>query len=321
MSIQNFPGGVASQGIPLLSPGGPAYMTGRGKNFFVHTGTGSDSAGFGSEVDRPFATIGYAVGQCTDSRGDKIWVLEGHVETVTAAGGLDLNKIGISIIGIGQGSHRPTINFTTATSADMDVDADDIRLENLLFTGGVDALLAPIDINAADCTIVNCEWRDVTGQAADVILTDANADRLKILNYYHNGATAAGANTGIAIVGGDGIIIDGLEMDGNFAVGGIDIRTTLTTDFKLRNAWIRTRHNTDICLIDTVGSSTGIIGPNIYMVLNQNAANINEAITAASMFYFGGGPASTATAGQGSILVVNLAGESAISLGKTLSTD
>ena len=321
MSLQNFPGGVASQGIPLLSPGGPAYMTGRGKNFFVHNGTGSDSAGFGSDVDRPFATIDYAVGQCTDSRGDKIWVLEGHVETVTGAGGLDLDKIGISVIGIGQGSHRPTINFTTATTADMDVDAADIRLENLLFTGGVDALVAPIDINAADCTIVNCEWRDVTGQATDVILTDANAGRLKILNYFHNGATSAGANSGIAIVGGDGIIIDGLEMDGDFAVGGIDIRTTLTTDLKLRNAWIRTRNSVDICLIDTITGSTGMIGPNIYMFVADNAANINEAITAATMVYFGGGPLSTATGGQGSLLVVNLAGESAISLGKALSTD
>jgi hypothetical protein len=58
---------------------------------------------------------------------------------------------------------------TTATTADMDVDAANITVSNLLFTGGVDELAGPIDINAADFTMINCETRDVTGQAVDFI--------------------------------------------------------------------------------------------------------------------------------------------------------
>jgi len=308
MGLTKFPHGVSSFGIPQIGAGAFPYTT-TGSVFFVHSGTGSDSPGRGTNPDEPFASIDYAVGRCTASKGDVIYVMPGHTETVTAAGGLDLDVVGISIIGLGNGSNRPTVNFTTATTADMDVDAANIYIENILFTGGIDALVAPIDVNAADFTMVSCEWRDVTGQAVDVILTDANADRMKILDYRHDGDSLAGTNSGIAIVGSDNVLIDGLWMDGNFAVGGIDIRTTAATDLEVKNVTFRTRNSADIFLIDTITGSTGMIGPNIRMRLNDNAANINEAITGATFVYFD------------PLDVVNNPGESAINLGKTDSTD
>lgn len=141
------------------------------------------------------STIDAAVGACTANAGDVIYVMPGHTETVTAAGGLDLDVAGISIIGLGSGSLRPTVNFTTVVGADMDVDAANITVKNILFTGGIDALTGPIDVNAADFKMIDCETRDVTGQATDWIVTDANADRLEILGHVHRGAAAAGADT------------------------------------------------------------------------------------------------------------------------------
>ena len=270
---------------------------------------GGSNGNDGLSPQRPFSTIDYAVGQCSASRGDVIYPLPGHVETVTAAAGLDLDVNGISIIGIGSGALKPRVNFTTAVGADMDVDAANITVRNILFTGGIDALTGPLDINAADCKLIDCEWRDVTGQATDVIVTDATADRLLIQNYRHDGATAAGTNAGIAIVGGDGIVIDGLRMDGNFAVGGIDIRTTATTDLEVRNVVFRTRNAADIFLIDTITASTGMIGPNIYIRLQDNAANITEAITGATFVVFD------------DVYVVNAANEKAMLINWTASTD
>ena len=119
-------------------------------------------------------------------------VKAGHTETVTAAAGLALDVAGITIIGLGNGSNRPTVNFTTAVGADMDVDAANITISNFLFTGGIDALTGIIDVNAADFSMINCETRDVTGQMTDCIVADANADRMLIDGWAHRGAAAAG---------------------------------------------------------------------------------------------------------------------------------
>jgi hypothetical protein len=285
--------------------------------FYVNGGTalapgaiGGSNGNSGLSPQEPFSTIDFAVGQCTANRGDIIAVLPGHTETVTAAAGLALDVAGIVLIGFGSGSNRPTINFTTATSADMDVDAANITMINFLFTGGIDALVAPIDINAADFKLIGCEYRDVTGECTTCILTDANASRLLIKDLFYNGATAAGTGAGIAIVGGSDITIDGLVMDGNFSVGGIDIRTTATTDLLIKNVHsFRTRNAADIFLVDTITASTGQIGPNIYLRLNDNAANITEAITGATFVV------------MDNVYVVNLAGEKAMLINWTASTD
>lgn len=308
MGLTNFPHGLASFGIPVIGTGAFPYTT-TGSIFFVHSSTGSDSPGRGTNPDEPFASIDYAVGRCTANKGDVIFVMPGHTETVSAAAGLDLDVAGISVIGLGSGSLRPTVNFTTAVGADMDVDAANIHVENILFTGGIDALTGPIDVNAADFKLVNCEYRDVTGQATDVIVADANATRMQILNYRHDGSTSAGANSAIALTGCDGVVIDGFRVDGDFAVGAVDIRTTAVTDLEVRNVMCRTRNSADIFLVDTITGSTGMIGPNIYIRVADHAANITEAITGATFVYFD------------DIYVVNLASEKAMLINKTATTD
>ena len=53
-----------------------------GNVFFVMTG-GTDSAGYGLHPDRPFATVDFAIGQCTANQGDVIYVMPGYTETIT----------------------------------------------------------------------------------------------------------------------------------------------------------------------------------------------------------------------------------------------
>lgn len=308
MGLTAFPHGVSSFGIPQVGMGAFPYTT-TGSVFFVHNSTGSDSPGRGTNPDEPFASLDYAVGRCTANKGDVIFAMPGHTETVTGAAGLAIDVAGISIIGLGAGSLRPTVNYTTAVGASTTISAANIHIENLLFTGGIDALTGPIAISAADVTLQNCEYRDVTGQATDVIVATAGASRLKILNYRHDGATAAGANSAIALTGCDGVVIDGLRVDGDFAVGAVDIRTTAVTDLEVRNVVCRNRNSADICLVDTITGSTGMIGPNIYIRVADHAANITEAITGATFVYFD------------NIYVVNLAGEKAMLINKTATTD
>jgi hypothetical protein len=303
MAISNYPAGFANgvtvRGLPLLN----AYP---GQVFWVHSGTGSD--GNKGTFDRPFGTIDYAIGRCTASRGDIIMVKAGHTETISAAAGIALDVIGVAIIGTGTGGLRPTINFTATTST-FTISAANCTIYNLLLTGGIDAVVSPVVISAADVAILNCEYRDVTGQCTDGILTTAAANRLLIDGFRYDGDTAAGTNAGIAIVGGDGIVIKNLRMDGNFAVGGIDVRTTATTDLEVRDVIFRTRNSADIFIVDTITASTGIIGPNLFLRIADNAANITEAITGATFVQ------------HLPISVVNNAGELGMPINTTASTD
>lgn len=306
MSLTNFPNGISSFGFPLIGSG-PVMTT--GSVWFVNSVTGIDASGRGVDPSRPFATIDFAVGQCAAAKGDVIFVMPGHVETITAAAGLAVDVVGISIIGIGAGANRPTINFTTSTAATCTVSAANCLMRNILFTGGIDALVSPVVVSAADFTLEDCEYRDVTGQCTIFLLTTAAADRMRILRFRHDGDSSAGTDSSITLVGGDRIVIDGMVADGNFAVGIINIRTTATTDLEIRNFIGRTRNSVDILVIDTITGSTGIMGPWISGRLQDNAANITEALTGATFVYIQ------------PINLVNLAGESSMFTNITASTD
>jgi hypothetical protein len=296
----------------------PVAVAPNAKVFFVASADSVDYSALQQEfpVDkdgevRVFTTIDAAVGACTANRGDVIYVMPGHVETVSAAGGLSLDKAGISIIGFGRGTLRPQVNFTTVVGADMNVDAANIWIENIRFTGGVDALTGPIDVNAANLTLKNIETADVTGQATDFIVTDANASGLTIDGWVHKGAVAAGADTAITIVGGDFISIDNFNIDGNFAVAAIENVTTAVTNLNIgarsQGNLARTRNAADV-IFTAVATTTGFVN-NIFSRLQDNAANITEALVGADMQFGLNLP------------IVNLDGEQAIQWNGTASTD
>lgn len=311
MPRSNFPRGFA-EGVTIR--GVPLIQTNPGQVYWVYNGTallpgqigGSD--GNKGTFDQPFSTLDYAVSRCVADRGDIIFVKPGHAETIATATALAIDVAGVAVIGLGRGSNRPTFNLTATTST-ITMSANNCVFWNCLVTGGVDAIVAVYTISGADCSL-QLNYRDVTGQCTDCVLTTAAANRLYIDVNDYDGATAAGTNAGIAIVGGDHIEITGRYMDGNFAVGGIDVRTTATTDLFVHDfQYFRTRNAADIFLVDTITASTGQVGPNIYLRLNDNAANITEAITGATFVQ------------HLPISVVNLAGEVGMSINTVASTD
>lgn len=307
MPLTAYPGILGGSGAPYMNL---SRLWTTGDIWFVHNGRGSNNND-GRDSLRPRASIANAEGQTRANRGDLIVALEGHVETISAAAGLVFDTAGVALIGMGRGAARPQINFTTAVGADIDIDAASIYIDNIIFTGGIDALTGPLDVNAADFTMLNCEYRDVTGQCTDFMVADAGADRLLIDNFVYRGATAAGTNAGFALTGMESPTIKNLWMDGNFAVGGIDIRTTALTDLTVNNVIFRTRNAADIFLIDTITGSTGMIGGGwgIFIRLQDNAANITEAITGATFVLCD------------NIWVVNAANEKALLINWVASAD
>lgn len=165
------------------------------KYFFVGAATLPSYADFQQEFkgqdqdggNRIFPTVGamLADANVVASRGDVIYLLPGHTETITTAAGIALSIAGISLIGLGNGSLRPTFTFTTSTAASFDVTAANILVQNIRFVCGIDAQIAMNNVNKADVTFDNCEWIISNGTVGAVlgVLTAATADRLRITNH------------------------------------------------------------------------------------------------------------------------------------------
>ena len=97
-----FANGVVIRGKPLfdLHPGKIFWVN--GSSVLAEGGiAGADTTGSGT-YKRPFATIDYAIGKCTASRGDIIMVMPGHSETITTDGGIALDVAGVPAGAVGR---------------------------------------------------------------------------------------------------------------------------------------------------------------------------------------------------------------------------
>lgn len=75
-----------------------------------------------------FTTLGGALGACRANRGDYIYVLPGHVESVTTT---PTFVAGVTIIGYGNGNDRGTFNWTAAASQ-WSVAAANVTISNVI---------------------------------------------------------------------------------------------------------------------------------------------------------------------------------------------
>lgn len=182
-----FANGVTIRGVPLL-------QTNPGQVFWVSNtsallpGQRGGSDGNKGTFDSPFSTIDYAIGQCVANRGDIIMVKPGHTETLSAAGAITADIAGVAIIGLGNGSTRPTLTLDTATTATINVTAANVTFKNIIITANFADIVAPFTLTTAkyftleDCYIkatatnMNFLW------VVDTSTTDNAADGLSIRN-------------------------------------------------------------------------------------------------------------------------------------------
>lgn len=279
-----------------------------GNAYFVNSNIGSDTANSGSCWSDALATIDAAVNKCTATQADIIFAHPCHAENLADDSAIDVDQTDVIVYGIRWGRLMPTLT-ATGTAGDLKLAAARTSIHNIRFLGGIDETTGIIEVSGADCAILNCEYRDVTGQATDVLTTVDGADRLLIDGWRHIGAAGAGTNASIAVDGSDDLIIRNFYLYGNFAVGGIDLRTTLSARIHIHTGTIWTANAADIAIVDTITGSTGFIGPDLNIMLAENAANITEAITAATCQMID------------PIYVCNLAGEKAMLTNIAASTD
>lgn len=227
--------------------------------FFVgSTVTGAtDGAGYGKNPDAPVATLDYAIGLCTANKGDVIYVLPGHAETLTAAGAVTCDIAGVKIIGLGEGADRPTFTFGTSTAASILISAASVTIRNIVAVCNIDGATNPFHVQAADCTI-DVEFRDTsaTVEAARAVLTTAAADRLTIKMVYRGQTGGDACVNAIRLVGCDGarIVID---FYGKASTAVVEFLTTACTNIKVIGRF-HVSGTSDLSknVVDTVTGST-----------------------------------------------------------------
>lgn len=149
-----------------ITPGGPNLLkaAGRGAVFFVDSNGGGSATSGGLTPESAFTTIDAAIGYCTASKNDTIYVMPGHAENITSATGINCDVAGINIIGLGENNLVPTISMTAAAGA-VAVSAANVRLKNLKlvanFATGVTNAIA-IAATGDGCVLDGIVMRDTT---------------------------------------------------------------------------------------------------------------------------------------------------------------
>lgn len=222
----------------VVAPGGEILIEGavrgliKGQAFYVDSATGSNSYD-GTNWTKAVATLDYAVGLCTAGRGDIIYLAPGHAETGTAAAFAALDVAGITVIGLGSGSLKPTFTFGAATTCDIDIDAANVTIKNIRFVSNIDSLAVFLDVNADYFTCEDCDF--VTSSAKEAVCF---VDLATTKDYFtfrrcrfeqptDPAGTDGGAGTGgIYCVDSEYILVQDCWFVGNFETAAIHNRTT-----------------------------------------------------------------------------------------------
>lgn len=268
-----------------------------GARIFVHNGTGTDAAGYGTGPDKPVKTLDYAIGLCTASKGDIVYLMPGHAEALIAAATLTMDVIGVQVIGLGTGRLKPQISITTATTATWNVtaancliknvdivsnflniasamtvsaDADGLTLDGVNFydTSVILGSLIGISIatTCADVTIKNCNYYGLalTAPATDCIVCAGTADRLRIENCFLRGDFSGGVVTATAGACANIILKDIVEINMSETGKGINLNAGTTG----------VAHNVMAYLEDHGGNEKAITGAALFMTNTVLQTNV-----------------------------------------------
>jgi len=208
MAFSSYPNGISN----LVLRGTPLISTNPGRVFFCNNsgltqpGQIVGSNGNKGTYQQPFASLNYAITQCVANRGDIIILAPNHTETITSATSIVLGVAGVAIIGLGAGSSRPTITYTTASAASLAVTAANITIQNVLFVANFASIVSAITATGTstpkDLTIDNCEFRDTSSILNFIVAVTGNAtaNSMDGFTYTNNKNFGAASNTGTSAV-------------------------------------------------------------------------------------------------------------------------
>ena len=189
-------------------------------------------------------TLDEAVNLCTANAGDIILVAPGHAETFIIQA-LDVDVIGVTIIGLGTGSDKPTLTYNHA-NAETAIGADNVTIKGIIFHSTITGVLMGIEVedsvdfftiekceftvddaavdefieainfvnNNIGCTIRNNKFNAKAAGAAHAIFMDADTNTTSIIGNDIRGAYS------VACIGGDTAASTDLLIKDNILING-----------------------------------------------------------------------------------------------------
>lgn len=263
----------------------------QGNMYFVNSeASNADDSNTGLSPSEALATLDGAVGKCTANQGDHIILLPGHAEDLSTADGADIDVAGVSVIGLGVGSDRPTFTYTAA-AGEVVIGADNVLIENCVFNASVTTVLLAIDVeDGVDyATIRNCEFGvDLAGTDefnAAIHFTNNNKGCLVEDCLIDQGL--GGAVAGIHLdADTDGLTIRNNIIRGDYSTANIAGDTTLSTHLLIEGNVLFNGDGTGVGTepgIELLTGTEGVIRDND---IATNLATIDAAIVADGCMMF-----------------------------------
>jgi len=263
-----------------------------GEVFFVNnSGVYEDRPGSDSNpgtLRKPFATIDYAIGQCTADRGDVIYVLPGHVETIADADDVDLDVAGVAIIGIGKGSDQPRFDFT-ATASTLDVGAADCLIENMNFHANVPSVSVGLDLGGSSdgFTLRGCLFdveTTTTDEFTNVIALTGSGDTTIEDNVIDMGLGGAGKGIWLSSTS-DRVTIRRNRIVGDYSTGNIVGQTAASTEVYIEDNVLVNGGSGNLNAQPCIEMITGTTGAVYRNHISCNVATVAAATVADTMLF------------------------------------
>jgi hypothetical protein len=252
MGFYSFGGGLPTfNGMPMVG-GTPLEIT-TGRTFWVGSttyttgGAAPSNGNKGTSPTQAWSTLDYALSRTTSGMGDTIYVMPGFTQNITAAGSITFSTTGVKVIGLGEGSLRPTLYFTTAAAATLAVTSDNCKMKNFYIDmTKVNAVASGILVSANNFWFDQNEiyFAKASYVAIKVMSTvGTTLTNLKITGNKIHGDEVASCTSAFQDLGGDGHEFSGNLIVGNFStnLGCINNVTGALTNITVSNNILENR--------------------------------------------------------------------------------
>ena len=272
-----------------------AGIVGAGDIFFVGTKATAAYNWYRSRVPsgKLFTTMNKAIAACATGRNDKIVVLPKYTETISAAGGVTVNKDDVEIIGVGLGTDRPTFTLT-ATASTFLISGNNVTVRNVYVDAtGIDAVVTPFSLTSTQggTFLSNVEvYFAKTSYVALKVLTAgtaAAANNLQIDSCFFHGDAVANCTNAIQLVGGSFIKITNNVINGNFTttLGPINGITAVTPEILISGNVLENRTAASTKVVVLYTGSTGRVVNNRILILSGTAPITGDTISVGGNYY------------------------------------
>lgn len=300
-TVLGLPGVFEVAPLVVSPSGGRVQFVGSATQFNTLGETGAAIA------SRYSTSVSAALRGCVSGRGDKIYLLPGYTESITADAWSTLAATDVSVIGLGDGTNRSTLNWTVAGSTLL-FDVANFMISNCvlnLCATAATTVAAPITISAPGANINNCfiSWGVSATQIVGIgITTTAAADYLTFANNYaYATALAVPTTTFLRLTGTDYLKITDSTIIGpgsTTAIGPVQQLTTAGLGSEIRRSIFQSTLAASTISFTAIAGCTGTVDSCSFGVLAAgNGLTTGSGLQVTNSYTAVAGAAGVATTG------------------------